>query len=72
MSEQNEIAEAIYDLSKSLRLLGGGNISRDDMTPGSIESLAMLIRDSNIQIADALTSIANAIHELAEAMGTSK
>lgn len=37
------IAEALFDISKSLRLLGNGNVAREDLSPGAIEGLAMLI-----------------------------
>ena len=73
MADKNEIiAEAIFDLSKSLRLLGMGNISRKDESPGAIESLAMIISDSNKDIASSLDGVANAIQELAEAVEKSK
>ena len=71
--DSNEIiAEAIFDLSKSIRLLGMGNVDRGDKSPGAIEDLATFIRDSNREIASALDGIADAIHALAEAIEKSK
>lgn len=73
MVDQKEIiAEAIFDLSKSLRLLGNGNIARIDESPGAIESLVMAIKGSSTEIATALDGIANAIQELAESLDKSK
>lgn len=73
MSEKELIATAIYDLSKSIRLLGSGNIAREDEKyPGAIEDLAILIRDSNKEIAAALDGIANAIDQLAVSLESSK
>ncbi len=67
--EKNEIiAEAIFDLSKSIRLLGNGNIDRGDLGVGAIEGLAMLIRDSNQKIAESIGDVAEAIRELAQAI----
>ena len=66
--ENNEIADAIYDLSKSIRLLGNGNIERGDNSPGAIEGLSMLIRDSNTKIAEGMMDIAGSIRELAQAI----
>jgi hypothetical protein len=65
-----EVAEAIYDLSKSIRLLGMGNIDRGDNAIGAIEGLAILVRDSNHKIADALGDVADAIRALAHAVET--
>jgi len=70
--ESNETAEAIYCLAKSIRLLGNGNVERGDLSPGAIEGLAMLIRDSNEKISDALGDIADSIRELAQAISDSK
>jgi hypothetical protein len=68
MSDKNElIAEALFDIAKSLRLLGNGNIARDDLSPGAIEGLAMTLRDTGKELASSLDGIANAITELAEA-----
>lgn len=67
-SEVNETAAAIYDLSKSIRLLGNGNIDRGDNAVGAIEGLAMAVKESNNNIAEALGSIASAIQSLAEAI----
>ena len=67
--EKNEIiAEAIFDLSKSIRLLGNGNIDRGDLGVGAIEGLAILIRDSNQKIAESIGGVAEAIRELAQAI----
>ena len=68
MSDSDKIAQALYDISKSLRLLGNGNIAREDTSPGAIEGLAMLIRDSNTRIADALGDVADSVRSLAEAV----
>ncbi len=73
MPDKNEvIAEAIFDLSKSIRLLGNGNIARHDSSPGAIEGLAMLIRESNEEIARSLDGIASAIQALAESLADLK
>lgn len=66
--ENEAIAQAIYDLSKSIRLLGNGNIERGDNSPGAVEGLAMLIRDTGEKTATALGDIAMAIRELAETL----
>jgi hypothetical protein len=66
---KNEIiAEAIFDLSKSIRLLGNGNIDRGDLGVGAIEGLAMLIRDSNQKISESIGDVAEAIRKLAQAI----
>jgi hypothetical protein len=66
------IAGAIFDLSKSVRLLGMGNIDRFNESPGAVEELARLIRESNKGIAAALDGVADAIQELAGAVERSK
>lgn len=56
------------DLSKSIRLLGMGNIDRGDNAIGTIEGLTIYIKESNEKIADALGDIADAIRGLAQAV----
>ena len=68
MEDNDLIAEAILDLSKSVRLLGSGNVARDDLAPGAIEGLAMLIRESNERIAASLDGIAEAMDRIADAI----
>ena len=71
-TDAETIANAICDLSKSIRLLGNGNIERGDNSPGAIESLAMLIKESNDKTAVALGDIAESIRDLAQAITETK
>lgn len=61
--EELTISDAIIELAKSVRVLGGFG---DAHTPGPIEGLAMLIRDSNEKIANSLDGISSAILEIAD------
>ena len=71
--EPNElIADGLFDIAKSLRLLGHGNIDRGDNAVGSIEYLVMAMEKSNKQIASALDSVASAIQTLAQSVKDSK
>jgi hypothetical protein len=62
------IAEAIYDLSKSIRSLGNGNIDQEDFSFGNIEGLAFLISDSNQEIASSIGGISSTFETVAEAI----
>lgn len=68
MEKPELIAEAIFDLSKSIRLLGNGNIDRGDNAIGAIEGLVIQVKESNQQVAQALGDIAEAIRDLAQAV----
>lgn len=70
MEKTDLIAEAIFDLSKSIRLLGNGNIDRGDNALGAIEGLVIQVKESNQQIAQALGDIAESIRDLAQAIGS--
>lgn len=71
--EVNEqIADALFDISKSLRLLGWGNVLRDDHAPGAIEDTGRIIAESSQLVAEGLHDVADAIRELAGAVGDSK
>jgi len=74
MSNENEkdelTSEALYSIAKSLRLLGMGNIDRGDTALGAIEGLTMQVKESNEKIADSLSDVAEAIRELAQAVGS--
>lgn len=62
MPDNNDvIAEAIFDLSKSIRLLGNGNVDRGDNSLGAIEGLAIAIKESSKNIASALNDISQGI-----------
>ncbi len=67
-TDAETIADAINDLSKSIRLLGNGNIDRGDNSPGAIENLAAVIKESNEKTAMAIGDIAESIRELAQAV----
>ena len=65
-SDKNEIiAEAIRELSRSIIYLGNGN-STGSGGFGAIEGLAMLIRDSNQEIASSISGISSALENIAE------
>ena len=65
-SDKNEIiAEAIGELSRSIIYLGNGN-STGSGGFGAIEGLAMLIRDSNQEIASSIGGISSALENIAE------
>jgi hypothetical protein len=68
MTEKNDLAEALFDISKSLRLLGSGNIAREDTEPGAIEHLDRSIKETGAAVASALGDIAEAITTLAHAV----
>ena len=64
--EKNElVADAIYDLSKSIRLLGNGNIDRGDLAIGAVEGLAMMVRDSNEKIAESISYVSDSNDKIA-------
>ena len=65
-SDKNEIiAEAIGELSRSIIYLGNGN-STGSGGFGAIEGLAMLIRDSNQELASSIGGISSALENIAE------
>lgn len=68
MEKPEILAEAIYDLSKSIRLLGNGNIDRGDNAIGAIEGLVIQVKESNQLVAQSLGDIADAIRDLAQAI----
>lgn len=70
--DQSEITAALFDISKSLRLLGNGNIDRGDEFPGAIERLLLEMKDAAGKIAESLGYIASSIDHLAEAIEDSK
>lgn len=61
------VASALFDIAKSLRLLGNGNIDRGDLAPGAIEGLAMIYRDKAEKIAEAIGWVSSSLDKVAEA-----
>ncbi|KKL70136.1 hypothetical protein LCGC14_2107940 [marine sediment metagenome] len=55
------VADALFDIAKSLRLLGSGNIDRGDNAVGAIESLSISIKEGSEKVSEALNGIADAI-----------
>lgn len=72
MEKPEIIAEAIYDLSKSIRLLGNGNIERGDNALGAVEGLVIQVKESNQLVAQALGDIAEAIRDLAQSVADTR
>jgi uncharacterized protein YoxC len=69
-NEINRVADAIYDLAKSVRLLGNGNVDREDQH-GAIADLAVIIRESNKEISSALHGVASSLQSIADAIASS-
>ncbi len=67
--DKNEIiVEAIYELAKSIRLLGNGNIDRGDNAIGAIEGHAILTQESNSEVASSINGIASTLNNISESM----
>lgn len=57
---------AVHEVAKALRLLGMGNIDRDNLCPGAIEGLAISVKEAGEAIADGLGAVADAIDRYSE------
>lgn len=74
------VAEAIFELSHNIKMLGNGTAtismasSGSDAAPGigAIENHAMAIKESSETIAGALDGVADAIRQLANSIEESK
>lgn len=56
--------EALCNISKSIKILGSGNIDRNNNFPGSVERLNATLKESSKKIVESLDGIAHAIDEL--------
>lgn len=67
----NETAEALHFVAKAIRLLGKGNIERQETEPGALEELTDAVKESGESISGGLHAIADSITQLAESVSAS-